>query len=153
MSAPLRQGVPTLVVRGVLQLKSATGRSYSERIDGARTEKDLSDIFEDFIGTVPMGRTLFAERNPIRTRGPMQVHVRLPSTSRPSSRTRIRAREHSGRAIHSPGRDIFRYCTSLAYPAPYDRYLFRFADFNAGHTPVAMLRFSAPSARRRVYHW
>ncbi len=48
-------GVPLLLVHGALQLKSATGRSYGERIDAARTEKDLSDIFEDFIGSVPLG--------------------------------------------------------------------------------------------------
>jgi len=126
-------GVPTLVVRGVLQLKSATGRSYSERIDGARTEKDLSDIFEDFIGTVPMGRTLFAERNPIRTRGPMQVHVAFAehfATVKPYPypvHVSIADELFTRR-----GGIYFGIAHLLAYPAPYDRYLFRFADFNAG---------------------
>ena len=68
-------GIPPAVVHGVLQLKSPTGQSYGDRIDGARTEKQLSDIFEDFTGSLPLGKTLFASWNPIRTRGPMQVNV------------------------------------------------------------------------------
>ena len=67
--------VPWLVVKSALDLKSPTGRTYSERIDHARTEKDLSDIYEDFIDSVPLGHTLFESHNPIRTRGPMQVNV------------------------------------------------------------------------------
>ena len=70
-----RAGVPLTIVHGALQLKSPNGQSYSERIDHARTEKELSDIFEDFTGSVPLGRTLFASWNPIHTRGPMQVNV------------------------------------------------------------------------------
>ena len=70
-----QHGIPPAVLREVLKLRSSDGRSYAERIDAARTEKDLSDIFEDFTGSVPLGRTLFASSNPIRTRGPMQVNV------------------------------------------------------------------------------
>ena len=70
-----RAGVPRVVVHGVLQLKSSTGRSYSDRIDAARTEKQLSDVFEDFTGSIPLGRSMFASWNPVRTRGPMQVNV------------------------------------------------------------------------------
>ena len=67
--------VPWMVVKAALDLKSPTGRTYSDRIDHARTEKDLSDIYEDFIDSVPLGHTLFENHNPIRTRGPMQVNV------------------------------------------------------------------------------
>jgi hypothetical protein len=69
-------------------------RCYRERLDAVKTERQLSELFEDFIGKVPFGRTFFADRNPVRTGGPMQ-HL-------------------------------------LDYPAPYDRMLFRFADYNAG---------------------
>src|SRR5205085_2146756 len=68
-------GVPWMLVHGALGLSSPTGMSYGERIDHAKTEKDLSDIYEDFIGAVPLGHTLFSDHNPIRTRGPMQVNV------------------------------------------------------------------------------
>ena len=74
-SRAARAHVPQMIVNGVLQLKSPDGRTYGERIDAARTEKDLSDAYQDLIGGVPLGRTLFADRNPIRTRGPMQVNV------------------------------------------------------------------------------
>jgi hypothetical protein len=58
--------VPWMLVRGALDLKSPTGRTYSDRIDHARTEKDLSDIYEDFIDSVPLGHTLFAPAAPSR---------------------------------------------------------------------------------------
>src|ERR1700689_462527 len=46
--------IPISLVHQVLELKSPTGRSYAERIDRAHTEKELSDIFEDFTGTIPL---------------------------------------------------------------------------------------------------
>jgi Protein of unknown function (DUF1615) len=128
-----RAGVPPALVHTALQLRSATGRSYSERIDSARTEKDLSDIFEDFIGAVPMGRTLFAERNPIRTRGPMQVNIAFAEQY-------AQARPYPYPVKVSVADEVFTRRGSLyfgtahllAYRAPYDSFLFRFADFNAG---------------------
>ena len=68
-------GVPKLAVRAALALKSPDGRSYAERIDAVKTERQLSEIFEDFIGMVPMGKTWLADRNPVRTGGPMQVSI------------------------------------------------------------------------------
>jgi uncharacterized protein DUF1615 len=126
-------GVPRIVVRSALQLKSPTGRSYADRIDRARTEKDLSDVYEDFIGAIPLGRTLFAERNPIRTRGPMQVNIAFAeryATVRPYPypvKTSIADEVFTRR-----GSLYFGTAHLLAYPAPYDGYLYRFADFNAG---------------------
>ena len=70
-----RSGVPALVLDAALALPSSNGRSYGERLDAVRTEQQLSDLFEDFIDRVPLGRTFFAERNPVRTAGPMQVSV------------------------------------------------------------------------------
>ncbi|MHB8476132.1 MAG: DUF1615 domain-containing protein [Steroidobacteraceae bacterium] len=126
-------GVPRIVVRTALQLKSPTGRSYAERIDRASTEKNLSDIYEDFIGAIPLGRTLFAERNPIRTRGPMQVNVAFAerfATAKPYPypvKTSIADEVFTRR-----GSLYFGTAHLLAYPAPYNGYLYRFADFNAG---------------------
>jgi len=126
-------GVPSMLVHGVLQLKSPTGRSYGERIDAARTEKQLSDVYEDFIAAVPLGSTLFAERNPIRTRGPMQVHIAFAeqfaaSKPYPYPVTKSIADEVFTRR----GGVYFGIAHLLAYAAPYDRYVYRFADFNAG---------------------
>jgi hypothetical protein len=126
-------GIPRMIVHGVLELKSRNGRSYGDRIDSAKTEKELSDIYEDLIGAVPMGRTLFTDRNPIRTRGPMQVHVAFAerfSAAKPYPypvKTSIADEVFTRR-----GGVYFGIAHLLDYRAPYDRYLYRFADFNAG---------------------
>ena len=60
---------------GALQVSSPNGKSYSDRLNAARSEKELSAIFDDFIGMVPMGRTLFGGFNPVHTGGPMQVSI------------------------------------------------------------------------------
>lgn len=126
-------GVPRMIVHGALQLTSSTGRSYSDRIDGANTEKDLSDIYEDFIGAVPMGRRLFADKNPIRTRGPMQVNVAFAEQY-----AALRPYPYpvslsiADEVFTRRGSLYFGIAHLLAYTAPYDSYLYRFADFNAG---------------------
>jgi hypothetical protein len=128
-----RAGIPRLIVHGVLELKSPTGRSYGDRIDGAKTEKELSDIFEDFIGAVPMGRTLFADRNPIRTRGPMQVHVAFAEQFSAAKPYPYPVKLSIADEVFTRrGGIYFGVAHLLDYRAPYDRYLYRFADFNAG---------------------
>jgi Protein of unknown function (DUF1615) len=128
-----RAHVPLLIVHGVLDLKSPNGRTYGERIDKAKTERELSDIFEDFIAAVPLGRTLFDDRNPIRTRGPMQVNIAFAeqfsaATPYPFPVNRSVADEVFTRR----GSIYFGIAHLLDYRAPYDDYLYRFADFNAG---------------------
>src|SRR5688500_3378621 len=72
-----RIGIPKLVLDAALALESRNGKSYRQRIDAAKTERELSDVFEDMIDRVPLGRTFFGDRNPVRTGGPMQVSVAL----------------------------------------------------------------------------
>jgi hypothetical protein len=128
-----RAGIPHVIVHSALQLTSSTGRRYSDRIDSARTEKDLSDIFEDFIGAVPMGRTLFAERNPIRTRGPMQVNIAFAEQYAAAKPYPYPVKVSIADEVFTRrGSLYFGTAHLLAYPAPYDAYLYRFADFNAG---------------------
>lgn len=127
-------GVPLALVHAALDLKSTDGRTYRERIGAARTEKQLSDVYEDFIGRVPLGRRLFASWNPIRTRGPMQVNVAFAE----------RFEAVKPYPYHDSGRDLgdelftrrasiyFGVAHLLDYQAPYDRYLYRFADYNSG---------------------
>lgn len=126
-------GVPMLAVRAALALPSPDGRSYAERLDGVRTERQLSALFEDFIGMVPLGRRFLASRNPVRTGGPMQVSIAF-------------AEQQAG-PLHYPypvdgsirhevftrrGGLWFGAAHLLAYDAPYERLIYRFADFNAG---------------------
>ena len=126
-------GVPRLLVRAALQLRSRDGRSYSERIDAARTEKQLSELFVEFIGSVPLGQRLFAGYNPVRTGGPMQVsidfaerHAKEEPYPYPINGT-VRDEVFSRR-----GGLYFGIAHLLDYPADYDALIYRYADFNAG---------------------
>ena len=126
-------GVPRLILHSALDLRSPNGHTYSERIDAARTEKDLSDIYEDFIGSVPLGRRLFADWNPIRTRGPMQVNVAFAERFAQSTPYPFPVKTSIADELFTRrGSLYFGTAHLLDYAAPYDRYLYRFADFNAG---------------------
>jgi hypothetical protein len=126
-------GVPWMIVQAALDLKSPTGLTYGARIDRARTEKDLSDIYEDFIGSVPLGRTLFADHNPIRTRGPMQVNVVFVKQSAAKRSYPYPIKDDIADELFTRrGSVYFGIAHLLAYSAPYPRFLFRFADYNAG---------------------
>jgi uncharacterized protein DUF1615 len=128
-----RAAIPPSLVRDVLSLRSSTGRSYAERIDRARTEKELSDIFEDFTGSIPLGRTLFASWNPIRTRGPMQVNVAFAQGFAAAHPYPYPVQVSIAEEVFTRrGSLYFGVAHLLAYRAPYDRYLYRFADYNAG---------------------
>ena len=125
-------GIPRFALDAALALPSANGKSYGERLDTAKTEQQLSDVYEEFIGRVPFGKSLLADRNPIRTGGPMQVSIAFAQAFTaapypyPVSGT-IRQEVFTRR-----GGLYFGIAHLLAYPAPYTRLLYRFADFNAG---------------------
>ncbi len=136
--------IPSFLVHGALRLKSRTGRTYAERIDAARTEKDLSDIYEDFIGAVPLGEKLFGERNPIRTRGPMQVSVAFAEQYqllRPYPWPVQRSIPDE--LFTRRGSLYFGIAHLLAYPAAYGHELYRFADYNAGQYASRNAAFQA----------
>jgi hypothetical protein len=128
-----RAGVPKLLVQAALQLRSPDSRSFSERIDAAKTEKELSDVFEDFIAQVPLGQRFFAGYNPVRTGGPMQVSIDF-------AERHIRMRAYPYRLAGSIRDEVFSrrgglyfgMAHLLDYPARYDQPIYRFADFNAG---------------------
>ncbi len=128
-----RAGVPRFAVHAALRLTSSNGKSYSERIDAATTEKQLSEIFEDFISMVPLGKTFLASRNPVRTGGPMQVSIAFAEGQAAASRYPYPV-EHSIRheVFTRRGGMYFGIAHLLGYEAPYPQPLYRFADFNAG---------------------
>jgi len=127
-------GIPKLALDTALGLRSTNGKSYRERIDAAKTERDLSDTFEDLIGRVPLGGRFLEDRNPVRTGGPMQVGVAF-------AREHVKARKYPYPITESIRDEVFTrrggmyfgIAHLLDYPARYDRYLYRYADFNAGH--------------------
>ena len=143
-----RLGIPKLVLDAALALPSSTGKSYAERIAAVKTERQLSDIFEDFIGRVPLGERFLADRNPVRTGGPMQVSIAFAETLAATKpypypmNTPVRREVFTRR-----GGMYFGIAHLLDYPASYDRHLYRFADFNAGRYASRNAAFQAAVTR------
>jgi hypothetical protein len=125
--------IPQLLIRAALSLSSSNGKSYSDRIAAVHTERELSLIYEDFIGRVPMGKRLFADSNPVRTGGPMQVSVAF-AEQQARERDYPYASDDSVRheVFSRRGGVYFGVAHLLGYPASYDRMIYRFADYNAG---------------------
>jgi hypothetical protein len=128
-----RHHIPKTLVNLALSVRSPNGLSYAERLRQARTERALSEMFEDFIGTVPLGGRLFADLNPVRTGGPMQVRIAF-------AESQVRTRKYPYPLTDGVRREVFTrrgglyfgIAHLLDYPVSYDSMLYRFADFNAG---------------------
>lgn len=137
-----RLHVPGFLVDAALAIKSPTGDTYAKRIAGARTERELSEAFEDFIGMVPLGQQLFGTLNPVHTAGPMQVAVAFAEQH---ARDYPYPRQGSVRqeVFSRRGGVYFGTAHLLAYPANYPEPLYRFADFNAGHYASRNAAFQA----------
>lgn len=126
--------IPKLLVSGALRLSSPTGKTYEERLAAVRTEKELSDLFDDFIGMVPLGKQLFGGLNPVHTGGPMQVSIDYAyEHTREEAYPYSRAPDVRAEVFTRRGGLYFGIAHLLDYPVSYDRMLFRFADYNAGH--------------------
>lgn len=129
-----RYHIPAFAVHGALQLDSPNGDTWEARINAAKTEKELSDLFEEMIASVPMGKRLLARANPVHTGGPMQVSIAF-------------AEAHAGKRSYPYETDAsirhevftrrggmyFGIAHLLDYQTSYDKKVFRFADYNAGH--------------------
>ncbi len=123
--------IPAFLVHTALKITSPDGKSYSERLDTVKTEKQLSEIFDDMISMVPMGQKLFGSLNPVHTGGPMQVSIAFAETHTDGYPWKydgtVRQEVFSLR-----GGLWFGTYHLLNYPASYSAPLYRFADFNAG---------------------
>ncbi len=138
-------GVPKLAVAGALRMKAPDGEPYGDKLQRVRTERELSDLYEQIIARAPrLGRGLLARANPVRTGGPMQVgidYAERQSEERPypyPSGGSIRQEVFSRR-----GGLYFGIAHLLKYPNSYPRHLYRFADFNAGHYASRNAAFQA----------
>ena len=128
-----RYHVPAWMLDASLALASPDGRTYGQRIDALRTENDLNHLYDDLISQVPLGKTLLADYNPVRTGGPMQVSLKF-------AEKQVREKAYPYRYASSLRDELFTrrgglyfgVAYLLDYPASYDRMLYRFADFNAG---------------------
>jgi hypothetical protein len=126
-------GVPRLALDAALALRSSNGKTYGERLDGVKTEQQLSVLYEDFIGQVPFGKSLLADRNPVRTAGPMQVSIAFAeafAAQKPYPYPVASTIRHE--VFSRRGGLYFGIAHLLDYPASYAQPLYRFADFNAG---------------------
>lgn len=128
-----RLGIPALAVQLALKLPSSNGKSFADRVDTVRTERELSLIYEEFIAMAPLGKRLFASWNPVHTGGPMQVSIAF-------AEAHARQRHYPYAVADSIRHEVFTrrgglyfgIAHLLDYPANYDTHLYRFADFNAG---------------------
>ena len=126
-------GVPRLLVGAALKFESPDGKTYEERLAKVRNERQLSELYEDFIGSVPLGRRILAGANPVRTGGPMQVSIDFAQNfARSHDYPWDEAASIRREVFSRRGGMYFGIAHLLAYQASYDRPLFRFADFNAG---------------------
>ncbi|PDO87906.1 DUF1615 domain-containing protein [Kosakonia sacchari] len=126
-----RMHIPTMLVHTALKIPSPNGKSYSERLDKVRTEKELSAIFDDFIGMVPMGQKLFGSLNPVRTGGPMQISVAFAEQHTDGYPWKMEGTVRQ-EVFSRRGGLWFGTYHLLNYPASYTAPIYRFADFNAG---------------------
>ena len=128
-----KYSIPQTVVDWMLATNSRDGRSYNQRINGLKTEKELSDLIEEIVAQVPAGKKLFPNYNPVHTGGPMQVSVEF-------AESHARARPYPyhingnlrNEVFTRRGGIYFGSAILLDYPAPYNDMIYRFADFNAG---------------------
>jgi Protein of unknown function (DUF1615) len=125
--------IPLFVVRMALQVKSPNGDTYEQRLAKVKTELDLDQIFEEMVQSVPMGKTLLGDANPVHTAGPMQVSIAFaeryakarpyPYGDIPNIRQEVFTRR---------GGLYFGIAHLLDYKTSYPSLKYRFADYNAG---------------------
>jgi hypothetical protein len=127
--------VPQVMVNAALDLPSTNGKTYAARIAAAHTERELSEIYEDLIDRVPLGQRLFAEANPVKTGGPMQVSVSFAeqyTRDHPYPYPLLPREPMRHEVFTLRGGVYFGIAHLLGYPVSYDQMIYRFADFNAG---------------------
>ncbi len=126
-------GIPRLALDAALTLSSSNGKSYGERLDAVKTEQQLSELYEDFIGRVPFGKSLLADRNPVRTGGAMQVSIAFAEAFSAENPYPYPVAGNIRHEVFSRrGGVYFGIAHLLDYPVSYPRQLYRFADYNAG---------------------
>ena len=98
-----RAAVPTMLVHEVLQLKSRPGAATRRGSIMRAPKRQLSDVFEDFTGSIPLGRSLFRELEPHqypRTDAGQRRHS--PSASPPRMPILIPVKVSiAGRGVHA----------------------------------------------------
>lgn len=139
--------IPSFVVDAAMLKRSPDGRSYKERVNALRTKREMNQLYEDMARELPYGQQMALDKNPIRDGGPMQVSVAFARTQvrawpYPYRYTNIRDEVFSLR-----GSVYFGTAILLQYAAPYDKMIYRFADYNAGRYSSRNAAFQAAVSR------
>lgn len=141
-----RVHIPKLLVDGALQTPSSNGKTYQQRLQAVRSEKQLSELYDEVIGRVPLGRSLLGGLNPVHTGGPMQVSIEFSE-----QHARGYPYDHQGtvrdEVFSRRGGMYYGIYHLLGYPTHYERPLYRFADFNAGWYASRNAAFQAALSR------
>lgn len=128
-----KYGIPQWALDKGLAMQSADGKTYNERIDALKTEKEVSDLYQDMVSEIPMGGKFLADYNPVRTAGPMQVSMEFASSYAASRAYPFPYQGSLRNALFTrKGGLYFGIAYLLDYPARYDSIIYRFADYNAG---------------------
>ncbi|KRG67740.1 lipoprotein [Stenotrophomonas terrae] len=138
--------VPKLLVDTGLKMKASDGRSYGERLARVRSERDLSELYEEIIGRVPMGQRLFAGKNPVQTGGAMQVGIAFAQANAQDYPYPV-TRSIRDEVFTRRGGVYFGTAHLLGYQTPYTQKVHRFADYNAGRYASRNAAFQAAVAR------
>ena len=143
-----RYAIPKLALDAALARKSGDGRTYKRRIDALRTEREMSELFEEMIDELPGGRLMLSGFNPVRTGGPMQVSISFAELHARGKPYRGVGRGGVREAVFTRRGGVhFGIAHLLDYPATYSSHLYRFADFNAGHYASRNAAFQLAVAR------
>ncbi|NNJ14834.1 DUF1615 domain-containing protein [Pseudomonas putida CSV86] len=138
--------VPKALVNAALDTRSPNGKTWNQRLAAVRSERELSGLYDELTGSLPLGRTLLGGFNPVRTGGPMQVSIDFAERH-----ARDHPYDHDGsvrqEVFTRRGGMYFGTAHLLGYPANYPRPLYRFADFNAGWYASRNAAFQAALSR------
>lgn len=138
--------VPGVLVDAALDTRSGNGKTWNQRLAAVRSERELSGLYDELIGSLPLGRTLLGGFNPVRTGGPMQVSIDFAE-----AHARDYPYAHDGsirqEVFSRRGGMYFGIAHLLGYPANYPQPLYRFADFNAGWYASRNAAFQAALSR------
>lgn len=124
--------IPQLAVSTALKVTSLDGRSYAQRLEAVRTESQLSELYEEVIGRVPLGARLLGNHNPVQTGGPMQVSIAFANAHLDGYPYPLQGSSARREVFTRRGGLYFGIAHLLGYPTPYTRKIHRFADYNAG---------------------
>lgn len=128
-----KYSIPQWLMDSSLDMQSPNGRTYNQRIDTLKTENEVNTLYQDMISEIPFGKDMLADYNPVHTGGPMQVGVTFANTYAASKSYPFGIKTSLRNELFTrKGGLYFGVAYLLDYPAKYESFTYRFADFNAG---------------------